>query len=88
MCTAVLTIEPNWYIDYGMAMSLREYLGQKNLTPEAFGGLIGVSRPTVVRYLDGTRRPSWRVLPRIIEVTKGEVTADSFVHQQPAREVA
>lgn len=70
-------------------MSLREYLDQKQLTPEAFGGQIGVSRITVGRYLDGTRRPSWKVLPRIIEVTDGQVTANSFLSAcAPAREVA
>lgn len=70
-------------------MTLREYLEQKKLTPEAFSGQIGVSRITVGRYLDGSRRPSWKVLPKIIEATNGQVTANSFLCASvPAREVA
>lgn len=68
-----------------MSMSLREYLDWKKLGPEEFGAVIGVSRIAVSRYLDGSRRPSWSVLPKIIEATGGKVTADSFLSGQPDR---
>ena len=65
-------------------MKLGEYLSWKKLTPLAFATLVGVSRQTVTRWRDGSRKPDWDLLPKIIEVTGGKVTADSFVDDQPA----
>lgn len=69
-----------------------------------FAGKIKVDVVTVRRYLLGTRRPSWDVMPRIVCATGGQVTAADFMragrkrarskqqtgnpHEGTAREVA
>lgn len=58
---------------------LAQYLTDQRQTPEEFAALIAVDPVTVRRYLNGSRRPSWDVMPRIVSATDGKVTADSFL---------
>lgn len=58
---------------------LGQYLTEERKTPEEFAALIDVDPVTVRRYLNGSRRPSWDVMPRIVSATAGRVTADSFL---------
>jgi len=72
-------------------MTLSDYLKRHKISVSQFARRIGVDQDSVYRYLDGTRRPDWRkVLPRIVEATEGQVTADSFLARrcQSVRRVA
>lgn len=59
-------------------MKLRDYLNAHELTMAAFGAKLGVSHATVVRYCNGSRKPSWRVMEKIERVTLGDVVAADF----------
>lgn len=66
--------------------TLSEYLKLADATADEqaerirrFAARIKVDVVTVRRYLSGSRRPSWEVLPRIVKETKGAVTADDFM---------
>jgi transcriptional regulator with XRE-family HTH domain len=63
-------------------MKLGDYLRERNITLEAFGGRIGVDESTVSRYVTGERVPRPLIMAEIIRETGGLVTANDFV---PAR---
>lgn len=65
-------------------MTLAEYLSWKKISCEDFAAKIDVSRTAVIRYRDGDRRPSWKVMPKIVKATGGKVTADSFLSRSAA----
>lgn len=83
----LLTYDTNLVDILSMRMTLQEYLTANSLSSQQFAEIIGVSRITVNRYLAGTRRPELAVLYRIIKVTDGLVTADSFL-SEAQKEVA
>ena len=56
-------------------MKLAEYLKFHGLTHEAFAKMIGVTRPLVTHIINGRKNPSIKILLKIAEVTKGDVTA-------------
>lgn len=60
-------------------MTLGDYLKKHKISVTAFAAQIGVDPDSVYRYRDGTRRPKWSVMPKIVEATGGKVTADSFL---------
>ena len=60
-------------------MTLREYLEKHNLAQHEFAEHVGVRENTVHRWIAGTLRPGWRKMAKIVEVTGGKVTADSFL---------
>ena len=64
-------------------MTLGEYLQLKGMSAVDFARLIRVSKVSVYRYLSG-RLPRQEVMKRILRVTEGRVTADSFFSQQKA----
>ena len=66
-------------------MKLHDYLTLKGLTPEAFAEQLQVDAVTVRRYLRGKRRPTWEVMSRITEQTKGAVTANDFVPERETK---
>jgi transcriptional regulator with XRE-family HTH domain len=68
-----------------MSMTLSEYLQVERLKPSEFANRIRVRKRTVNRYLTGDRIPRRSIMMRIIKVTGGRVTADSFL---PVRLVA
>lgn len=55
-------------------MTLSEYLAKEDLKPSHLAAKMGVPASTVTRILRGERGPSWRVMAKIAEVTKGEVS--------------
>lgn len=60
-------------------MKLNDYLEHKGIKPQEFADSMGVAMQSVYRWLNGERRPDWDLLPRLIELTDGEVTANDFV---------
>ena len=60
-------------------MKLSEYLAREKLTASAFAAQVDVTHVAIVRYLNGTRRPEWPIIQRIMDVTAGEVTANDFM---------
>lgn len=70
-------------------MKLSAWISKKKLTHAAFGAMIGATQAAVSRYVSGQRVPRPRVMARIVEVTKGQVTANDFVPGVPSvREAA
>lgn len=70
------TFVPTWY---SRTMLLSDWLENQKQSPEWLAERLGIGRPAVTRYLNGSRRPEWDVIARIIEVTGGAVTANDFV---------
>lgn len=60
-------------------MQLREWLNTKKMPANEFAALIGVDKSTVGRWIAGDVRPSWEIIPRIIDATGGAVTANDFL---------
>ena len=60
-------------------MTLHEFLIEKALTQQAFADMIGAKQSSVSKWLQGDSRPSWAMIRTIKEITKGSVTADSFL---------
>lgn len=60
-------------------MTLDDWLKRQGESPEWLADKIGVGRPAVTRYLNGSRRPEWDVIERITRVTNGAVTANDFL---------
>lgn len=54
-------------------LKLKQYLEAHQITHGAFAKLIGVSQPTVNRYVRGERSPSKKTIARINYVTDGFV---------------
>ena len=57
---------------------LATYLADQKMTQQAFADLVGVTQPTVNRWLGGSR-PSWAVASIIATVTKGAVPVSAWV---------
>lgn len=68
-------------------MKLDDYLSERKMTEAEFGRLVGLSQSRVNRIRRGEGRPSWDVIPRIVQATKGKVTAADFI-DAPQRETA
>lgn len=59
-------------------MKLGNYLAEQQLTQTAFAERIDTTPANVSRWIDGTRRPSGRMLMRIMLETDKAVTFDDF----------
>ena len=66
------------------AVPLSVYLQSRRMSQAELARLIGVAPNTVYRWLEGSRRPGWKTLTRLAEITGGAVTADSFLSRQAA----
>lgn len=64
---------------------LGDWMAERDLSPEEAAKLFEVDAVSVRRYLSGSRIPSWRVMPRIIRATEGEVTANDFLRDERRR---
>lgn len=69
-----------------MSMLLQDYLQEQRVSIQEFADGVGVTHEAARRYLNGQRRPSREVLGRIITLTGGRVTADSFVPELARRD--
>lgn len=58
--------------------TLKKYLKNNNITQKDFAELLGVDKMTLWRYVQGTRIPKPKIMQKIFELTKGEVTANDF----------
>lgn len=59
-------------------MKLNDWLKSNSVSKREFAQRLGVSYPTVTRYLTGVRKPDWAVLPLIIDATGGAVQPNDF----------
>ena len=55
-------------------MTLTEYLSDQSLKPTQFATSLGVEPSTIIRMVNGERRPSLDMALRIEEATEGKVT--------------
>lgn len=65
-------------------MQLREYLDAMDLKVTAFAQQIGVSDPTVYRWLNGTRVPDPEMMRKVHLATRGMVQPNDWVLEVPA----
>jgi predicted transcriptional regulator len=66
-------------------MKLAEHMDKKGITETEMARLLGVSQPTVSRYLNGERMPKPRNMAKIVAVTGGRVRPDDFYALKPRR---
>ena len=66
-------------------MTLQEFMEREKLDDAAFGALVGKDRSVVSRWRRGLTRPDWPMLPVIEKATRGDVTAQDFVHLEAAQ---
>jgi len=59
-------------------MTLKEWLEKEGLSPAQFAPRIERTAEAVRRYAAGERIPDRDTMPRIVEETRGEVTANDF----------
>jgi hypothetical protein len=76
---------PLWY---GRQMDLATHLKNNDLTEDAFAAKIPVRPFTVRRWCRGDRLPGKKYMPRIVEVTDGQVTANDFYARAQERDKA
>lgn len=69
------------------AMRLQEYLTTNSVSRADFAVQIGVSTESVRRYLNG-RVPESSVMCKIIEATRGQVSANDFFQIASSAEAA
>ena len=60
-------------------MTLEEYLKLNNLSLDDFAAKMGTRRLTVQRWIQGEFMPQRRHLEKIVKITGGKVTANSFL---------
>jgi transcriptional regulator with XRE-family HTH domain len=62
-------------------MTLNDFLSNEptKMSHAAFGKKIGVEQATVTRYLNGERFPPPETIRKIVEATKGKVTANDLL---------
>jgi predicted transcriptional regulator len=60
-------------------MKLPEWLKSVDRSPEWLSEQLEVSQAAVSRYLNGQRRPTWKVMQRIVKVTGSAVTANDYL---------
>lgn len=70
------------------AMLLRTYLAQNDLSPAAFGVLVGASEHGVRKWISGERTPRPDAQRKIIEITNGAVTPNDFLSSAQPQEAA
>lgn len=64
---------------YPAMKTLREWMAEKGETDDTLAGKLVTDRTTISRLRRGKQRPSWALARKLADLTKGEVTADSFM---------
>lgn len=72
--TEINRIDASQNSDYVVSMKLDQYLSYKAIKPADFAALIGCTRPTIERYLKGSRGLSDSMKWRVADATEGMVT--------------
>lgn len=70
-----------------VAMMLKDYLSQHDLSLKGFADQCGLSAPTILRARDGINIPSRRTLEAIVSATKGVVTIQDLIRVEPKGDV-
>lgn len=60
-------------------MQLRQYLDAMDLKVVAFAEQIGVSDPTVYRWINGARVPDPEMMRKVYQATQGMVQPNDFI---------
>ena len=70
-------------------MQLFQYLASKEISQARFAEQVGVSQPTLSRYVNGDSLPSVVVGARIAEITQNKVSVNDWVnlHKDMLQEV-
>lgn len=66
-------------------MDLPAYLAERQITPTAFAGEIGVPPSTIHRIIRGERDPRGATIRKIVAGTAGKVTATELIAPAPRR---
>lgn len=64
-------------------MKLADYLDKHKIRPSVFAATIGTPASTITRLLKGERSPGVDLLAKIADATKGRVTPNDFLPDQP-----
>lgn len=64
-------------------MDLPAYLAERQITPTAFAGEIGVPPSTIHRIIRGERDPRGATIRKIVAGTAGKVTATELIAPAP-----
>jgi len=65
-------------------MKLKNWLQTNDLSTADFAAIIGVSQPTIYRYMNGVQYPSRKYLLAIKKHTGGQVTPNDFLTEDVA----
>ena len=61
-------------------MTLSDYMAHEGLDDLAMATILGIDRSSVYRLRMRQTRPSWPVIQRILEATRGRVRPDDFLY--------
>ena len=59
-------------------MTLAQWMAANGVSDDQAAAQLGIDRSSVSRLRRGKHAPSWRLLPLIVAMTNGAVTAESF----------
>lgn len=59
-------------------MKLREYLDDRKIPANDFGGIVGVSSHAVLKWIRGERVPRPEIMEKIVKATSGVVQPNDF----------
>ena len=59
-------------------MKLKDYLREKQISPDEFAEQVGASKFGVLKWVRGERTPRGDAMRKIQEITKGKVTPGDF----------
>lgn len=62
-----------------LGMNLDEWMTAKEVTDDALAAQVNADRTTISRIRRGKQRPSWELAARLVDVSGGEISADSFL---------
>ena len=60
-------------------MKLRDWMKKNGVKQDQFAVETGIGQSTLSQFCTGARRPSLKMMGRIREATKGEVTPNDFL---------
>ena len=61
---------------------------QHNKSVDEVAAEVGVTGRAIYHYLRGDRRPEWKVIKRISEITSNQVTANDWVEKKQVHPAA
>ncbi len=67
-------------------MTLQEFLTEKSLKPSTFAKAAGIAPSTIIRILNGERKPSLATMQKIMAASEGMVTPNDYLVEGKADE--